>query len=96
MASVVNSLRRWLREVAGEPGPDEASATLKRYAEQQPVTLSGDHRAARGAEGTVAGHGPDESGRDHLRSRGPNPGRLQGGVVRVLGQYLLRMMQQAV
>jgi hypothetical protein len=39
MAGVVDTVRRWLRDLGGEPGPDEASATLKRYADRQPVNL---------------------------------------------------------
>ena len=39
MAELLDGVRKWLRGLGGEPGPAEVSASLKRYAEKQPVTI---------------------------------------------------------
>ena len=39
MADVLGRVRRWIRRLGGEPEAEEVSASLKRLAEQQPVTI---------------------------------------------------------
>jgi hypothetical protein len=39
MADVLGTVRRWIRRLGGEPEAEEVSASLKRLAEQQPVTI---------------------------------------------------------
>jgi hypothetical protein len=40
MADLFKSVRRILRDLGGEPEPDEVSAQLKKYADKQPVTIT--------------------------------------------------------